>query len=261
VSDVASEYVLDTSVQDKIINVRSNFGWTITAVADGDDILQNEGALEGTTGAANTGAGNPLTITLQKEAANGSKNGKTATITFTSLIDGSMWYITITATDALYVGMFGGAVKVIGTNEWQFENKLYIQARDQSSGLTWGPTGDNTGVRDYWDGKGNTLALYQRSSTNYPAANACFTKNSGHTSITEKTDANYVWYLPAQKQLMAVWVSNNSFDAYKLSADYRSATENSTMYAWNVNFGDGATHNYNDKATPSLRVRCVREGN
>jgi hypothetical protein len=253
--------VLDTSPQNQTINVRSNFDWTITAVADGDDILQNEGALEGTTRNANTGAGNPLTVTLQPEASNGSKNGKTATITFTSLIDGSTWDITITATDALYVGMFGGALTRTG-NEWQFPNKLYIQAKDQSSGLRWGPTNDKTDVTDYWDGKGNTLALYQLSSTKYPAAKACFEKNSGYASITGETDANYVWYLPAQRQLMAAWVSYYSFDDAKpLSAFYRSATEDDASAAWVVYFVNGGT-NYNDgpKAS-SLPVRCVREGN
>jgi hypothetical protein len=75
----------------------------------------------------------------------------------------------------------------------------------------------------------------------------------------EEDDLNYRWYLPAQRQLQAAWVSNNSFGTYKLSARYWSATENTAADTWYVNFGDGYT-NSNNKATSNLnRVRCVRE--
>jgi hypothetical protein len=167
----------------------------------------------------------------------------------------------------LYVGRFGGALKRTG-NEWQFPTKVYIQAKDQSSGLRWGPKNDDTAADSYWDGKGNTLALYQLSSTNYPAAKACFEKNSGYASITEK---DVVWYLPAQNQLQAAWVSNNSFDgAYKPSSVYSwSSTEYSSYSssAWIVSIGSGSISDYSNGFTnshekdSSNRLRCVREVN
>jgi hypothetical protein len=182
-----------------------------------------------------------------------------ATITLRNLTDNnSTWDIPVTIAESLYVGMFGGAVKVVGTNEWQFEKMLYIQVRTQGN-YTWGPVGENTGVRDYSDGKDNTLKLYNRAN-NYPAAEACFTKNSNYTSINAVGHANYHWYLPAQRQLMAAWVSHNSFStAYKLSTVlYRSATEYDASYAWHGHFGQGATTSSNDKAYLAW-VRCVRE--
>jgi hypothetical protein len=159
----------------------------------------------------------------------------------------------------LYVGRFGGALKQTG-NEWQFEKKLYMQGRDQSSsGLTWGPIDNNTEVRDYWDGKGNTLKLYNRwksTTNNYPAALACFTKNSDYASIVEDDALNYVWYLPAQRQLQAAWVSssNNSFG----NRYYRSATEDALSFAWSVDFGIGSTYSSAKTASDNW-VRCVRE--
>jgi hypothetical protein len=162
----------------------------------------------------------------------------------------------------LYVGRFGGALTRNG-NEWQFKNKLYIQGRDQGGAnktYQWSSNNDDTDVRDYWDGNGNTLKLYNRwksTTNNYPAALACFTKNG---TVTNETDPNYLWYLPAQRQLQAAWVSNYSFGTYKpSSANYWSATEFNAIasYAWRVAFGDGAT-GITTKPT-SNPVRCVRE--
>jgi hypothetical protein len=257
----AVEYTLNGGTQSKTINIRSNFGWTITNVSDNHGILVNANGLRGITRNANTG-GNPLPITLQSEKD--SNIGKTATITFTSQIDGSTWDITITATDALYVGMFGGALTRNG-DEWQFQRRLYIQRQNQggtSKTYKWGPENDDTSVRDFSDGKGNTLELYNRAN-NYLAAEACFTQNSNYTSINAVGHANYVWYLPAQKQLLAVWVSHYSFDdAYKLSSSlalYWSATEVDALNTRTVTFISGSS-GYSGKGSLRL-VRCVREGN
>jgi uncharacterized protein (TIGR02145 family) len=99
-------------------------------------------------------------------------------------------------------------------------------------------------------------------SVTHPAANACFEKNSGYASITEKDDL--VWYLPAQKQLMAAWVSYSSFSSTLSGGSYWSATEdngnNRSSYAWLVSFSYAYTRNLTYK-TNTFRVRCVRELN
>jgi hypothetical protein len=164
--------------------------------------------------------------------------------------------ITVTQKEKLfYVGRFGGALKRTG-NEWKFERTLYIQSKNQG-GTTyiWGPDGD-TAADSYWDGKDNTWAI--RTPT-YPAANACFTKNSGYASITEKDDPNYQWYLPAQRQLMAAWVSHNSFDEASEGLWHWSSTEYDVSYAWDASLVSGNTSFTTTKTNNSYAVRCVRE--
>jgi hypothetical protein len=261
-TNAASGYELNAGAQNKTINVRSNFGWTITGVTDPGDILRDESTLEGTTGNANTGTGNPLTFTLRPRSSNNSKDGKSAVITLTSLIDGSTWNITIMAIEALYIGMFGGELKKTN-GKWRFEKKLYMQSNNEGgvdATYQWKTEVTSTpGTTSYWDGKGNTWAM--RSGTTHPAARACFTKNSGYASITEKDDPNYVWYLPAQKQLLAVLVVHNSFNAaYKLSDEYWNSTE---IVASNASSGVVYFDPFNvvgyASNTNSFRVRCVIE--
>jgi hypothetical protein len=257
--------LLDTSPQNQTITIRSNFPWVVSAISDIDNILQNDNNLMGLEREANTGLGSLLALVLQSESYYASKNGKTAVITVESRIDNSTWDIPITIVEPLYVGRFGGELKQHADGKYRFERTLYIQGRDQHGFYAWGPETETTNVNDRWDGKGNTLALYNLSN-NYPAAETCFTKNVSYTSINNVTDANYRWYLPAQKQLLTAWISYNSFDAaYRPSQPgYRSATEsteNKALYAWVVAFNRGLT-SYTYKGNNNYyRVRCIREGN
>ena len=157
----------------------------------------------------------------------------------------------------LYVGMFGGELKEDPiTHEWQFERPLYVQCADASTGIQWQTTTAETFITNKWNGRGNTYDLYNAGTT-HPAANLCFAKNSGIITYTDITDysSDYIWYLPAQNQLMACWViqtfSSNYF--YWNSTEYTTLTTN----AWNVHFSDGLTY-YGIKTNIS-RVRCVRE--
>jgi hypothetical protein len=78
------------------------------------------------------------------------------------------------------------------------------------------------------------------------------------------------WRLPTQRELLLMWIFREALNtaltrltpsgtgAVLLSANYRSATENTASYAWFVHFGSGNT-NFDSKTTDTYRVRCVRE--
>jgi hypothetical protein len=275
----AVEYTLNDYTQSKTINVRSNFNWEITNVSDNHNILVNASGLVGTTGNANTGVGYPLAITLQSQSS--SKVNEQAVITLKNRMDNSpnspTWKITITAIDALYVGMFAGPLKETNTNEWQFERKLYMQIQDHVNAqgepglFKWkSEKTATTGTKDFWNGKGNTLAMITASTggVTHPAASACFEKNSNHALIGDEDDANYWWYLPAQNQLQAIYVSYNSFGTDKPSSDYATVYNSfywsSSEYPTNGSYASfihffGGWMTGREK-TDGYRVRCVREG-
>lgn len=259
-TDVKSYYELNS--QTETINVRANFNWKITAVNDPDNILDKENDLINKEGSNNTTTGTP--ISFKMAAAENAKVGKTATITFENQRDGLEWYVVITAaaTDAdLYVGRFSGQLKQDAYGVWQFEHALYVQGMDEATQITWSTKEEKTNIFNNTYGKGNTLSLNTWSSTEYPAANKCFQKNDDYISIKHEEDANYNWYLPAQKQLMAIWTVSKSFDTlhkFNSTANYWSATEISTN-SYYVNFGTGEVAE-NSKLY-LYWVRCVRDSN
>jgi|GEM_PF-6798460 len=182
----------------------------------------------------------------------------TATITATTEDGGKIASCEITVTDAtiegaMYVGYFGGELVKSASGVWKFTRKLYIQDRDESTGIEWATESSATNVTDMMDGKGNTWKL---RSADYPAANLCFEKNSNVTGVS---DLNYIWYLPAQNQLLATSVVYNSFETNEIWGPYWSATEVYPSSTWYV--GGNSIYgvfNVQDKSSV-LRVRCVRE--
>ena len=157
----------------------------------------------------------------------------------------------------------------VGGGYWRRDTKLVVADEDVSTSMMqWATAVDVTNITDRWDGKGNTLALYQKNvdgGTTYPAATAAIKANADYSNITSVTDANYVWYLPAQNQLMAMWVTNEYLTdngAFKpLGTDYYywSATENVVFFdgAWFISFNNGITDA--DTKDSSYRVRLVRD--
>jgi hypothetical protein len=174
--------------------------------------------------------------------------------------------ITVTQEEGvLYVGRFGGELEELdGGTRWRFERALYIQAKDNGSYTLRSDAyiGPDI-IDDPWDGKGNTLTLIKANDENanppvtHPAADVCFTKNSGYASITEKDDPNYRWYLPAWEQWVAAWVSRESFGDAKPddgnNGDYWSSTK-----LWGMFYRVGSMKKLPPAQT--FRVRCVREG-
>jgi len=165
-------------------------------------------------------------------------------------------------TPNIYIGMFGGELVKDANGAWQFERPLYLQEIDNNGTHSWQqPSGVLTNITNNWDGKANTLALNNLSSTNYPAANLCFQKNTNYSTIGNVNSPNYIWFLPAQKQLMAIWAVHNSFNnANKLLSSngyYWSSTENNASNSWIVRFVQGYV--MNDSKTTTFYVRCVKE--
>ena len=172
------------------------------------------------------------------------------------------------------IGYFSGTV--IETNEagepttdggyFQLGTMLGVANEDAStSGMLWSNPTNATNQTNPWTGKANTVALYKLingETTTYPAAKVAIETNKNFSTISSVNDANYIWYLPAQKQLMAAWIVNEALTddgTFKpFGCDlYWSATEGDTGNAWSVSFNRGNTNTY---FKPSIiRVRFVRD--
>lgn len=257
-----SGYKIDTAGDDNYITVLTDF-----VASSGNDwnIVGPYDATDGTTpiswltfhdaaGVAITGGSVHTKTKVYLHATENTSSDRAAIFYVTA---GQLTFkVTVNQSVApLYVGMFGGALVQNAGGEWAFEKPLYVQHDDESTGIAWySNTTTTSGVTDDIDGRTNTYTL-RNSSTDYYAASLCYNKNTG-TTISSASDLT--WYLPAQKQLMAVWVAQESFGTNKLSsADYWSSSEYNATHSWYVNFSNGLT-NTNAK-TNSYRVRCVRE--
>ena len=251
-----SEYVLDG--QTKTIKIRANFGWKVTKIMDDDKILQNASALEGIEGGYQTATGTGDEIQFTLAAFDLSKTEKIAKIQFTNQIDGSTYFIDIAAVapPTSYVGKFAGELKANAQGVWQFERELYVQNTDESIASQWQSDISSTDVNDKISGRENTYSLYNKSI----AATLCYEKNSNHSSISSASELT--WYLPAQRQLLAIWVVHDSFASKFNDAlvGYWSSTEGGPNgQAFKLHFHGGpSTLSYAAK-TSSLGVRCVRE--
>lgn len=173
------------------------------------------------------------------------------------------------------LGRFGGTTDSTSADEYLYsqnlgvehfeENALVFRNEDQNlaqTAMPWGFKNIVTGVnaKDY--GLPNTKTLVARSDYgitgiynpvyNTFAARYCYEKNRDINGNGRLDDSEIVWYLPAQNQLMAVWISYAAVP-YPFNADnYWSATENGCYNGWGVNFGNGYKADYG-------RVRCVRD--
>lgn len=165
-------------------------------------------------------------------------------------------------TDLQYAGMFGGELKA-RNGVWQFTKELWVQKTDESTNAQWSTETVETGVTDKVDGKGNTLKLVQRGLDKYPAAALCFNKNAGLNTFASVDDPAFQWYLPAQHQLMGVWVAHSSlsnpFEPSNYTGNYWVSAEFSHTHCWEVRFWSGYTYYYNQKTEAKHRTRCVRE--
>ena len=175
-----------------------------------------------------------------------------------SNIDSRVDYEMMDISHLQYTGFFAGNLEKNSAGEWQFSKTLWVENIATASDPTkaWGPNPSTTNQTNSFTGKSNTLAL---KDDIYPAANYCFIKNTNYSNITTIEDPNYIFYPPAQAQLMGIWAVHNSFaSTCKLGASsYWSATEYIATNRWNVNFSNGTTGT-NGKGN-NWAVRCTRE--
>lgn len=155
-----------------------------------------------------------------------------------------------------------------GSGIWRLSKQTVVANKDVSASSIQWATGNEAlgfGFNNNTEGKSNTLNLYKQNGTyQYPAATACFELNNGYTSITDTDDTNYKWYLPAQNQLMAVWIVNSAltttaeFKALATGKDYWTSTEETSSQAWYVSFQRGFKDETSKTSTATL-VRCIRD--
>lgn len=142
-----------------------------------------------------------------------------------------------------YVGRFAGTVvtKTIDANTTRYylSKQLFAAVADEGTSNSWATVGNFMGATSVIDGKVNTLML---NSIYYPAAYKCYSKGG--------------WYLPAQNQLAAMWITKSVLGPLP-GPTYWSSTEANAAAAWfaNLTTGDVTTA---EKVSPSA-VRCVRE--
>lgn len=143
-------------------------------------------------------------------------------------------------------------------------------------GFQWGFNDKITGITDFEYGRLSTITLAKTKfadngvvtnetdlsiHNNYPAR-YCYDKNRDTNGNGKIDDAEVVWYLPAQNQLMGLWIAHARIITPFAAIDYWSATENQGNMSWYVNFdtfsyagGGSWRHNKID----ARKVRCVRE--
>lgn len=168
--------------------------------------------------------------------------------------------VTQQASEGLFVGRFGGQLKPDANGVWQYEKMLYVQNSNEGSLVRWKTTNTATvNVASDWDGRQNTWSMTSSPTLRdeHPVAKLCYYKNYMPTNINELN-----WFLPSQKQLMAVWISRNGLNIVAYPIDHKvywSSTEYDITHPWGVNMFSGGTSTDMDKRSTSPVVRCVME--
>ncbi len=179
--------------------------------------------------------------------------------------------ITFPEPDPTVIGYFSGEWIEVDANDnpspgsgiWRLSKKTVVANKNVSeSPVAWATGSEAVGVSNRFDGKSNTLELYKNETYQYPAATACFKLNNGYTEIITTDDVNYMWYLPAQNQLTAMWIVNNALITNAgftkpTTGDYWSSTEDTSTGARYVGFNKGVT-DYKTKTQTAL-IRCMRD--
>lgn len=157
-------------------------------------------------------------------------------------------------TDIEYVGKFAGELKE-HKGVWQFTKELWMDKTETTVTTVW----HKNGITDPFDGKANTLALWKKNATTI-----CQSKNAGLTVNNNTTvdDPNYQWYIPAQSQVMAFWIANNSYVPKINTNDERHCWSSTNSrptagYCWFMSSMNGYI-SYSTTKTTNV-VRCVKD--
>lgn len=151
-----------------------------------------------------------------------------------------------TVDKSIIVGMFGGW----DDTKKEYTKLLEVQSIETANDplLEWAKTEGITGAANLYYGPTNIDLLKSKSTdlSAYPAAKYCADKGNG-------------WYLPAQNQMLAVWIALESIPtSFSLVANtYWSTLEDNSDNSRYISFSDGTVSNALKKTTG--RVRCVRD--
>lgn len=163
--------------------------------------------------------------------------------------------------EGVLVGRFGGKLEADANGVWQYEKMLYVQGKDEGDvSVQWKTANTQTSdVESDWNGKENTWHMTSLVPLRdaHPAARLCYNKNGTEVSLNSLN-----WFLPAQKQLMAVWVSYSSLGTMPAPFQHKFYWSSTAAYGisnpWNINLFSGAVANMTNRAS-SNPVRCVTE--
>lgn len=151
-----------------------------------------------------------------------------------------------------YTGMFGGKL-VNNGGVWQFSEKLWIEDEETIvSSNNW----KDTNVTDFIDGKANSLAMAKSGKKVI-----CLERNKGFivNKNTTVDDGAYQWYMPAQGQLVAVWVVCNSFQKKLTNGKYYWSSTTGNKESFFMYCQNGYISATGLKGNSSDVIRCVNE--
>ena len=137
----------------------------------------------------------------------------------------------------------------IGEDVIKVNSSMGVTPYDQSSS-EWGCYGTElgSGCQSQTDGAANTSYILSNCAERPIAASVCANHGDGN------------WYLPAIDQLETLYSNRNNINSVAdenfTATGYWSSAENSSNYAYSVNFYNGNTSYYNKHNT--VYVRCVR---
>jgi hypothetical protein len=213
------------------------------------------------------GAAIPLFLHLDENLTGSVRTG---TVGMTKS-DGAKQKLKITQLPALYAGQFGTTSN--GQFDVTYEMGLYTEQIPEEMLLQYKTGNDNnalngsfySGLQIIPDALNTSGYIDNYNSVPYPAINYCAYKNRDKNG-DGVLDANEIdWYLPAQAQLMGMWISFNGYGHAPASAFplniYWSASNNLDYAneAQYVNFIYGNVGHY--FRAQKYSVRCVRNYN
>lgn len=171
----------------------------------------------------------------------------------------------------LVLGRFGGDAWYDLSHAFMYERQLVMEAVEEyavdrvyddgsttvaSSGMPFGFEKIWTRITDFAFGRLSTIAFAERgdAGTSPYAARYCYEKNRDPNDIR--------WYLPAQKQLLAMYVAQGGIGA-PLGGDYywsasEHAGDGNLCWAYSSDNEFGGAMN-GDSKSKKFRIRCVRD--
>lgn len=186
------------------------------------------------------------------------------------LVEGYMWEenselgrtkIILTQLPPDYVGWAGGEPNQTG--ETSFSKRLIVEAfEENTSYIPWSTGFTQTKITDIYRGLANTRALFNLGDSYYKAAYECWSRNDKNKDgvIDDTEISDKPWYLPAQNQMIEIWLSYPNLNyKFKEGYYYLTSTEYLTDYIQThlSRFQHGHMH-YGEKTTPYI-LRCVKD--